>query len=265
MTDELTVRKNNLPVMVTGEVKKFVDDISLAIDAIKAKRTAAGRYGFDKTSIDEMDEQIVQLSAIKLEALVELGGRTAEMETLSGNRTDLIRTVEEVKTKSDQLKELGIAPQRATENEKMFHNKEIVDQYIADSVANGKVPSKRGVLREIDRKESYVEIDSMGGVKTKSDRKGVDPRTIREEAKKRDSKIAEAINGLVSKDASNYSIDDLVHDIVANGENAVSSLKMFLESKLDLFQGDEERKMVSKAIDESYWRKVVCLKGELNL
>ena len=171
----------------------------------------------------------------------------------------------EPKSKSDQLKELGIAPQRATENEKMFHNKEIVDQYIANSISNGKVPSKRGVLREIDKKESYVEIDSMGGVKTKSDRKGVDPRTIREEARKRDSKIAEAINGLVSKDTSNYSIEDLVHDIAANGENAVSSLKMFLESKLDLFQGDEERKMVSKAIDESYWRKVVCLKGELNL
>lgn len=248
--------------MTDGEVKKFVDDIGFAIDAIRAKRTAAGKYGVDKVVLDEMDKQIVQLSAIKLEAQMELGDRSAGMEKNIIGRPKVVQGMDdfsEPKTKAAQLSDIGIQKQRAAEFEAMARNRPAVEQYIEESVSSGKAPTKSGALKIAKQQESYIKEDD-----TKPKKES--PTAVRKKAAERDANIISAISGLIGgSETSYYGIDELVADIAANGENAVSTLKMFLSQWTALFETEENRKEVAKAIDDFYYRNIIRLKGEFNL
>lgn len=172
MTEELTLRTqaDNLPALPIQEVKQYVDVIGDAINALKAKRSAAGHLNADKSIIDAMDSQIREYSAMKLRAEMEMGKRTAELEKNSGGdrrseefQKSEVRTFE---TKQSTLDELGIPKQRASEYERLARNETTVEAYIADRLAHDEVPTRSGAQKAI--------ADSMPR-----------PKSLEEEAKER--------------------------------------------------------------------------------
>ena len=247
--------------MQTVEVKQYVDVIGDAINGLKAKRNAAEHLNCDQSVIDEMDRQIREYSAMKLQAQMELGKRTAEMEkNITGRGDKVFHSVEDFKpTKSNQLSTLGIAPQRANDFEKMHKNKDVVNQYIEESLEKGKAPSRNGALNEIKKQEAYIKESDVNPKKGKS-------KVDRKKAAERDANIEAAIFSLKGAgESTQYGIEELIADIAANGENAVSTLRMFLSQWAWLFQTDDSKKEVSKAIDDFYYRNIIYLKGEFNL
>lgn len=142
--------------MVISEVKTFLNDITFNIKAMEAQRKRMGEFGADQSDLDTMDWQIAQMKSLKLQAQVELGKRSAEMDTASGSRTDLIRNTEEVKTKAEQLAELDITPQRANEYEKLAKHEDVVNQYIGEMLSKGKAPSTNGALNEVKKQSEYI-------------------------------------------------------------------------------------------------------------
>ena len=85
---------------------------------------------------------------------------------------------------------MGISPQRAHEAEQMAKNREVVERYIEETVADGKAPSKNGALKEIKKQNEYIK---EGEEEQTGNRKGVDPRIIRKAAYERDAIINAAI------------------------------------------------------------------------
>lgn len=146
--------------MVISEVKTFLNDITFNIKAMEAQRKRMGEFGADQSDLETMDWQIAQMKSLKLQAQVEIGKRSAEMETnkeFHGNRFSEIRNAENTKTKAEQLAELDITPQRAHEYEKLAKHEDVVNQYIGEMLSKGKAPSTNGALNEIKKQSEYIE------------------------------------------------------------------------------------------------------------
>ena len=146
--------------MVISEVKTFLNDITFNIKAMEAQRKRMGEFGADQSDLDTMDWQIAQMKSLKLQAQVEIGKRSAEMEKADnriGNIHPEIRNAEVGKTKAEQLAELDITPQRANEYEKLAKNEDVVNQYIGEMLSKGKAPSTNGALNEIKKQSEYIE------------------------------------------------------------------------------------------------------------
>lgn len=145
MMNELTIRQRDLPAMPMEEVKQYVDIIGDAIDALKAKRNAAGHLNADKAVIDEMDGQIREYSAMKLKAEIELGKKTAEIPKAKNQSA----TPEAGTAKKQTLDKMGISHQRASDYERLARHEDIVQDYISDQLERGETPTKSGAFKRI--------------------------------------------------------------------------------------------------------------------
>ena len=150
-TEELTVRQNNLPTMPTEDVKQYVDVIGDAIDDMKAKLSAAKHLKWESTTIEQMTAQINEYSAMRIQAQIELGKRTAEMEkAVKGNQFTGKRSAQGTdKPKAEQLQEMNLPRQRANEYERMARHEDVVNRYIEEQIENGETPTKAGALNAI--------------------------------------------------------------------------------------------------------------------
>ena len=148
--NELTIRGADLPALPMEDIKQYVDVIGDAIDALKAKRNAAGHLNVDKAVVDEMDAQIREYSAMKLSAEMELGKKTAALEQTDhryGNQHDISHPAGEAK--KDRLKKIGVSSQRASDMERMAKHEEVVNRYIDHQLSIGETPTKAGAFRKI--------------------------------------------------------------------------------------------------------------------
>lgn len=250
--NDLIVRKDNLPAMPTEDVKQCVDIIGDAINALKAKRSQATRINCNQAVIDEMNRQIREYSAFRLQAQIELGKRSAEMETnkdFHGNQFGEIRSTENTKTKADQLAELGIRPQRAHEMETMAANEKVVNQYIDEQLSTGKAPSQHGALKAIKEQESYIkEKEEEGDVEIAANLSDEKRAAILKELNNTDKSH--------KKIAKEYGVDRRTVDRISN--------KMKLED--GFVDGAElSTKALNKRIDEDYQKMVNQEKHEYTI
>lgn len=147
--EDLIVKRTDLPAMPMEEVKQYVDIIGDAIDALKAKRNAAGHLNADKAVIDEMDAQIREYSAMKLKAEIELGKKTAEMPAIPRGANLRPDGHTSAVGRQAALEQMGIPHQRATEYERLARHEEIVTDYIDRQLEKGETPTRSGAFKRI--------------------------------------------------------------------------------------------------------------------
>lgn len=150
MNELITPELSQLPAMPVDKVKEGVDKIGGYIGMLQAAKRATA----DQTIIDEVNDQIRKYSALKLRWQMELGRRTAEIPKASGGdrksesfQKSNGRTFEP--TRTEKLNELGISKQRASENERMASEPEIVEKYIERTIKQDEAPTTSGALRAI--------------------------------------------------------------------------------------------------------------------
>lgn len=157
MNELITPELSQLPAMPINEVKEGVDKIGGYIGMLQSAKKATA----DQTIIDEVNDQIRKYSALKLRWQMELGRRTSEIEGNRGARTDLCQQSAEVKTRKEQLAELGIDHRRASENERMASEPEIVEKYIERTIEQDEAPTTSGALKAIQEvKKPHVANNS---------------------------------------------------------------------------------------------------------
>lgn len=98
MNELTTLELSQLPVMPVEDIKQTVDKVGAYVDALAAAKRAAT----DQSTINEINEQIRKYSAFKIRCQMELGERTARMESASGARKDLVSHRNEV-TKTEEV------------------------------------------------------------------------------------------------------------------------------------------------------------------
>ena len=141
MNELITPELSQLPAMPVDEVKEGVDKIGGYIGMLQAAKKATA----DQTIIDEVNDQIRKYSALKLRWQMELGRRTAEIPKAPANQYK--SATSDGRTK--QLQSLGISKQRASENERMASEPEIVEKYIERTIEQDEAPTTSGALRAI--------------------------------------------------------------------------------------------------------------------
>lgn len=142
MNELITPELSQLPAMPANDIKDGVDKIGAYIGVLQSAKRAMA----DQSIIDEVNEQIRKYSALKLRWQMELGRRTAEIPK-SKNQYSASPSVGQAK--SEKLKELGISKQRASENERMASEPEIVEKYIERTIKQDEAPTTSGALRAI--------------------------------------------------------------------------------------------------------------------
>lgn len=159
MNELLTPELSQLPTLQVEEVKQTVDKVGAYVDALAAAKKATT----DQNTIDEIEEQIRKYSAFKMRCQIELGERTSKMETKSGQRNDLVRRSDEVKSKSEQLSDLGLSKQRASEYEQLAksENRPIVEHYLEKTEKAGEVPTSNGALKEIAMRKMPKKVTEL--------------------------------------------------------------------------------------------------------
>lgn len=148
--NELILRSSDLPSMPPEDIKQYVDVIGDAIDALKAKRNAAGHLNADKAVIDEMDSQIREYSAMKLKAEMELGKRTAAMPKANqwhGNQFG--KSAGGGIGKKKRLDEINVTTQQSSDYERMAKHEEVVNRYIEHQLEIGETPTRSGAFKKI--------------------------------------------------------------------------------------------------------------------
>jgi len=143
LNELITPELSRLPAMQADEIKEGVDKIGGYIGMLQSAKRATA----DQTIIDEVNEQIRKYSALKLRWQMELGRRTSEIE--KSNKWESSKSDGRTLTKSESLKELGISKQRASENERMASEPEIVEKYIERTIKQDEAPTTSGALRAI--------------------------------------------------------------------------------------------------------------------
>lgn len=160
MNELTTPMISQLPSLPIEDIKQTVDKVGAYVDAL----AAAKRATTDQSTINEIDDQIRKYSAFKIRCQMELGERTAGMEKKPGERTDLVQSTDEVnQTKVQQLSDLGISKQRASEYERLIDkdNKPIVERYLEEREEAKEVPTLSGALKEIkESKKPHVTNNS---------------------------------------------------------------------------------------------------------
>ena len=122
MNELIAPELSQLPALPIEEVKQTVDKVGAYVDALAAAKKAVT----DQNTINEIDEQIRKYSAFKIRCQMELGKRTAKIEKVPANQYKNATA----KTRHMQLEELGIDHRRASENERMNADSEIVEHYL---------------------------------------------------------------------------------------------------------------------------------------
>ena len=146
MNELIAPELSQLPALPVEEVKQTVDKVGAYVDALAAAKKAVT----DQNTINEIDEQIRKYSAFKIRCQMELGERTAKIESASGTRKDLVSHRNEV-TKTEEVKKLGLTRKQAWQNEQLVkpENKPIVEHYLKKAEEKKEVPTSSGALREI--------------------------------------------------------------------------------------------------------------------
>ena len=145
MNELVMTDPKQLPSLPTDEVKDGVDKIGAIIGALSAAKKACA----DQADIDKVDDQIRSYSALRLRWQMELGRRTAAIEkNITGRGDKVVQTPDDFKpTKTAALEALGISKQRASENERMASEPQIVEEYIERTVEQKETPTTSGALK----------------------------------------------------------------------------------------------------------------------
>ena len=153
MNELITPELSQLPAMQINEIKEGVDKIGGYVGMLMAAKKATA----DQRIIDEVDDQIRKYSALKIRWQMELGRRTSEIEKnaeFHGNQhLGDAQPSGNTKSKSEKLKELGISRQRASENERMASEPDIVEKYIEHVIEQNEIPTTSGALKAIKEKK----------------------------------------------------------------------------------------------------------------
>lgn len=151
MNELVTPGLSQLPALPVEEVKQTVDKVGAYVDALAAAKKATT----DQNTINEIDDQIRKYSAFKIRCQMELGERTAKIETASHDRGNQFTGGKvphgNLATKENKVKELGLTKKQAWQNEQLVkpENKPIVEHYLKKAEEKKEVPTSSGALREI--------------------------------------------------------------------------------------------------------------------
>lgn len=160
--NELTQSSRQLPDTLP-ELSKFVLIGRERLEAVKASIRAIDKVGLAKEVHEQKLAEAQELAEAVTDAEVRMGQLLKAIPKQNGARTDLQTyspAVEEVKTKTQVVKDLGLNKDQSSDFERMASHPKAVERAKQEARNNGQVLSRSAVLQQIARenpKKSFIE------------------------------------------------------------------------------------------------------------
>lgn len=124
------------------------------LNAYRLKLKTINKFSDAKAIHEQTLKEAQELSAAVITAEQRIGEILDATPTAQGRRTDIIETtsstrIEEVKTKSEIIAEMGYSKDEASDYQRMAKNPEVVDQVVRDKLAAGELVTRSDVMRQI--------------------------------------------------------------------------------------------------------------------
>lgn len=123
------------------------------LNAYKLKLKAINKFSDAQAIHEQTLKEAQELSAAVITAEQRIGEILSATPTAQGRRTDVKLTssthIEEVKSKSEVIAEMGYSKDEASDYQRMAKNPEVVDAVIKNKLAAGEIVTKSDVMREI--------------------------------------------------------------------------------------------------------------------
>lgn len=151
--NELTRSERQLPDNLP-ELSKFVLIGRERLEAVKASIRAIDKVGLAKEVHEQKLAEAQELAEAVTDAEVRMGQLLKAIPKQNGARTDLQTyspAVEEVKTKTQVVKDLGLNKDQSSDFERMASHPEAVERAKQEARNNGQVLSRSAVLQEIKK------------------------------------------------------------------------------------------------------------------
>lgn len=145
--NEIAITQKQLPGTLP-ELSKFVLVGREKLTAVRAEIRAIKKVGLAKEVHEQKLREAQDIAEAVLDAEVQIGRLTADMETHERIRTDL-RNTDETQTKEKQLDAIGLTRQQANRFETLAKHPEVVEQAKADARSRNDIVNRSNVLKAI--------------------------------------------------------------------------------------------------------------------
>lgn len=157
--DDVIISEKRLP-QTLPELSKFVLIGREKLNAVRAEIRAIKAVNLATEVYEQKLEEAQEIADAVLDAEVKIGELTAQMQKSVGGRpSKTIRTdAESIKTKSEQLAEIGIKQDTAERFERMASNPKAVKAAKEEARQNNEIVTRAAVLRKIEEEEKKPHV-----------------------------------------------------------------------------------------------------------
>lgn len=157
------ISSNTLLPDTIEDLSKFVLVNEEKIQALRAEIRAIKKVHLAKEVYEQKLAEAQEIGQITVEAAQKMGELLYQIQKQSGLRTDLrtsSNNVEEVKTKTEIITEMGMTKDQVSQYQQMAQNPEAVQAAIQKAIERGDVVSRSQVMKEINAiKEQLAKKD----------------------------------------------------------------------------------------------------------
>lgn len=151
MNEIITSGQTMLPETIE-DLTQFVLIGKAKLQAYMLKLQTVNKLSVAQEIRDQTLKEAQEVSNAVIAAEQRIGELLLAIPSASGRRTDLetsSKHIEEVKTKSETVKEMGYSKDEASDYQQMAKHPEVVKKVIQEAMDNGDIVTKASVMREI--------------------------------------------------------------------------------------------------------------------
>ncbi len=232
--DNQLMTRQDLSIATIEDVAQFLIIAPEQAKAMQAEIRAIKKLGMAKEVCEQKQEELRLVNELFLDAQTRMGELTQEIPKEPGARNDLQPSIPDntrLKTKTETIKELGFSKDQVSRMERLAKHPDLVEQEKEDARKEDRQPSAKRVLEQIRRS------------KPESKYKGGGTREYREQM----NNIASVVAELYDESPIEFTIFDLVDDIIVNAQMYIKLLENQIKDHAELVKGDSEN-IVSETI-----------------
>lgn len=256
MSDNALVTIDNVSIAPIEDVAKFLIIAPEKAKAMQAEIRAIKKLGMAKEIYEQKREELRMVNELVLDAKVRMGELTMQIpKATAGTGSNQHKKFEGAeisprnnfsKTKTETVEELGFSNQEVSKMERLARNKDLVEEEKDKARKEGRMPLQSNVLEQIKRDRSNKHYNG-GGTK---------------EYREQRDEIANIVVELYDETPVEFTVSDLVDEIIVNAKNYIRLLKNQISDHKNLIT-EETVNQIADAIVVSVLSPIEKIRSEI--
>ena len=233
MSDIALVTVDNVSIAPIEDVAKFLIIAPEKAKAMQAEIRAIKKLGIAKEIYEQKQEELRMVNELVLDAKVRMGELTMQIPKI--NSQYVVRRSPEnksLKTKTETVSEFGFSTDQVSQMERLARNKDLVEQEKAKAREEGRMPRQSNVLEQIKRDTPNKHYNGGGSKEYREQR----------------DEIANIVVELYDETPVEFTVSDLVDEIVVNAKNYIRLLKNQISDHKNLITEETVNKIADAIV-----------------